>query len=810
MRRGAIGIVGTAIAAAGIGLAGAALLFAPSRAAVPAAIAARTAAPLAPSVAAPPVTAAAESPDASTLHAASPQDAGGVIVSLKRALTASEAKQLGLSTTSSIRGDRLIVAAAPAGVTASQYAARLAKSGLVDYAEPDYLLTPAAAEYSSRPNDADFRSVAPWPVSIAAGKVSPAYPKSWALHGDGSANFDQVWPALAYDKAGRDGAPNVRVAVIDTGFYFDQVDRLANVVAVIDECQYYWPDQPAASQLTTDTDVTPMSTGGDDEDTLSAAHGTMVASEIGQGTSNNIGSAGAAWDTRVDVYKIQGMARSGPLAGHIVMPDSALVKAIRDAVDDASAVGYRLVINMSLVEHSGSTGSIAVREAIAYARQHAVIVVAAAGNEGNSVVSFPARYPGVISVGAGAITGNKVTRASFSNYGTDLDILAPGEHIWGPVRPGTIKTLPGTITPDPEGVSGYDWWDGTSMAAPYVSSAAALLLRVEPSLTATEVETYLTQGAIDMGAPGRDNDTGWGRLNAQAAYLALATPQTTSDVRQRYADSGTIRFSVADRDSGTNVTTYYELDDWGVSEGRSLNTDQYDANPQYGLHRLRYWSVDSNGVVEDAHAIDFTVSRPDPGPPTTVWAGAAAIFRGSASVALAASDNAPADWGVAATYYRLDSGRDTTGTNLVVGSSGPHTLRYWSVDNAGNVETARVTTFTVAPLAARVTIARNTSAIKHGGHVHLSGRLTPARAGDTISIQVKMPGSHVWKNFTGLSKYYKRSIGAIDLSGLGTWSTLTYTLKTRGRYYFRAVYSGDSLNLSRAAATSSSVTVLVR
>jgi len=79
-----------------------------------------------------------------------------------------------------------------------------------------------------------------------------------------------------------------------------------------------------------------------------------------------------------------------------------------------------------------------------------------------------------------------------------------------------------------------------------------------------------------------------------------------------------------------------------------------------------------------------------------------------------------------------------------------------------------------------------------------------------VTIQVKTPGSHVWKDFTGLTKYHRRSVGNIGPSGSGTWSTLTYTLRTRGRYYFRAVYSGDTKGLSRASSTSGTVTVLVK
>ena len=327
-----------------------------------------------------------------------------MIVSLKSTPTAAERAALGLGATSRIRGDRLLLAAVPEGLTTSEFAARLADSAIVAYAEPDYLLTPAVAPYSGYPNDTYFRDETAWGFTELTGaRTSIPHAKSWGLRGAGSANFDEVWPALATDKAGPGHPQDVRVAVIDTGFYFDgytDMGETANIRAAIDECATYTPGP--SSRDTTDTDVTPVSaevTG------TTTAHGTVVASEIGQGTSNLVGSSGAAWDTDVDVYKIQGVAGAtyGTVhKGDIVMPDSALVRAIYDAVDDAHAKGYRLVINMSLVENSGSAGSTTVRDAIAYARRpdHDAIVVAAAGNDGDSVVSYPAAYDGVIAVGA--------------------------------------------------------------------------------------------------------------------------------------------------------------------------------------------------------------------------------------------------------------------------------------------------------------------------------------------------------------------------------------------------------------------------
>lgn len=763
-----------------------------------------------------PTAAHATAPTVAARTHAPARDTGCVIVSLKRSLSDKERRALGLGSASRLRGSRLLVAQAPEGVSATDFSARLESSGVVDYAEPDHLLEPAAASYTATPNDPDFRSDVTWDFTTADDvTTSVDHAMSWALRGAGSANFDQVWPALATAKAGTEGERDVRVAVIDTGFYFvDNTDLGANILPAIDECQSYSPLAPAASRITTDTDVTPVGKSATGDVAASAAHGTMVASEIGQGTNNGVGSAGAAYDTRVDIYKVQGVATAtfGTVhKGDAVIPDSAIVRAIYDAVDDAHAKGYRLVINMSLVEVSGD-GSTAIRNAIEYARRpdHDVVVVAAAGNEGADGVSYPAAYPGVIAVGSLSADGNRRYRSSFSNYGAGLDILAPGEDIWGPTRPNTIKTLPGSPEPDPYGVPGYDWWNGTSMAAPYVSAAAALLLRVEPSLTATEVETYLTRNAVDMGYAGRDDTYGWGRLDAYAAYRALVTPVTTADTRDYYSMGSTLALSVSDRDSGTDVTTYHLIDGsprWDPLQGLTVNMPVSGA----GWHSLEYWSVDSNGVTEAVHKNWFHILTPDAVPPVTS-SDATGTYAGAGTIDLSAVDPSPGwsdlttitlPWATR-TFYRLDAGPATTGNVLTVGSPGSHTLQFWSADYAGNVEAAMTSTFTVTVVSSRASIARNTSSVRRGAHVHLTGTLSPARSGDTVIVWVRYPGSSKY------TKSYKRTVTSVSASGKGTWQSLTYTPTRRGRYYFRVVFSGDSRLLSRTPYTSGSVWVNVR
>jgi subtilisin family serine protease len=137
------------------------------------------------------------------------------------------------------------------------------------------------------------------------------------------------------------------------------------------------------------------------------------------------------------------------------------------------------------------------------------VVVAAAGNDGDRTINYPAAYANVMSVAA---TTSIDSRATFSNFGGTIDIAAPGK--------GILSTYLGT---DPE--SAYRFLDGTSMAAPHVSALAALLVaqdKAEPPATQgnrsnTEIRNLIQRSSRDIGTAGRDKYFGWGRIEANKA-----------------------------------------------------------------------------------------------------------------------------------------------------------------------------------------------------------------------------------------------------------------------------------------------------
>ncbi|HWE25415.1 MAG TPA: S8 family peptidase [Myxococcales bacterium] len=192
-------------------------------------------------------------------------------------------------------------------------------------------------------------------------------------------------------------------------------------------------------------------TGGDDA-TDDHGHGTHVAGTVAQTTDNGVGVAGMAPLARLMPLKVLGADGSGTSVG------------IADAIRWAADHGAR-VLNLSL---GGGSRSAAMAHAVAYARSRGCVVVCAAGNGGGRGVSYPAAYRGAIAVSA---VGPQGRLAPYSSYGPEVRIAAPGGDKSQGEEAGVLQE---TIDPSSgEGV--YRWFQGTSMAAPHVSGAAALL-----------------------------------------------------------------------------------------------------------------------------------------------------------------------------------------------------------------------------------------------------------------------------------------------------------------------------------------------
>lgn len=216
-------------------------------------------------------------------------------------------------------------------------------------------------------------------------------------------------------------------------------------------------------------------------------HGTAMAGIIGASTNNGQGIAGICWNCRLIPYKVLGADGKGNY--------SNLVLAIRRAVDEGCKV-----INMSL---GADEPSIILEDALKYAYEKDVVILAATGNEGKGSVCYPARYSSYVL--AVAATDENDLHASFSNHGPEVAVAAPGHMI---------------MTTFPNGQ--YALVTGTSPATAVASGVVGLIRSLKPFLTAEEIFKILKYGSDDVNKalfPGIDIYLGWGRLNANT-YVA--------------------------------------------------------------------------------------------------------------------------------------------------------------------------------------------------------------------------------------------------------------------------------------------------
>jgi len=331
----------------------------------------------------------------------------------------------------------------------------------VVYAEPNYI-----AEALYIPND-------------------PYYGYQWHLDNavNGGIGMEEAWDI--------NKGSGVTVAVVDTGVAYENYTQSFTK-------KYYQAPDLAQTSFAQGYDFVNNDTHPNDDN----GHGTHVAGTIAESTGNGVGVAGVAPQATIMPVKVLNSSGSGTYAD--------IADGIRYAADHGAKV-----ISMSL---GGSSGSQTLEDALAYAYQKGVTIVAAAGNDGHGSVSYPAAYDQyVIAVGA---TRFDETLAPYSNYGSSLDIVAPGGDT--SVDQNGDGYGDGVLQQTFSGQTnnfGYYFFQGTSMATPHVAGVAALVLSHGNAITPLEVRSALEESADDLGALGRDDTYGYGLLNAYQALL---------------------------------------------------------------------------------------------------------------------------------------------------------------------------------------------------------------------------------------------------------------------------------------------------
>jgi subtilisin family serine protease len=262
------------------------------------------------------------------------------------------------------------------------------------------------------------------------------------------------------------GSSNVTIAVVDTGVDLGHPDLSTKIVG-----GYDFVNNDAIAQ--------------DDN-----GHGTHVAGIAAAASNNGTGVAGVSWGARIMPVKVLNAGGGGTYGD--------VVAGITWAADNGAHV-----INLSV---GGTAPSLALQNAVDYAVNKGVIVVAAAGNDGVNLVRYPAVYPNTIAVGA---TDSSNNLAGFSNFGPEIDLVAPGVSIYSTNLGGT-----------------YGYRNGTSMATPYVAGLAAILRGI-PGNSAGTVRSILEGTALDLGPAGWDAFYGNGLIQMDSA-IQLALPNYTS------------------------------------------------------------------------------------------------------------------------------------------------------------------------------------------------------------------------------------------------------------------------------------------
>jgi serine protease len=267
------------------------------------------------------------------------------------------------------------------------------------------------------------------------------------------------------------GSSSIKVAVLDTGLLRSHEDFT-----------------PASRFLTGYNYVNGNANPNDD-----CGHGTHVTGTVAATTNNGKGVAGMSQATILPMRVLS--AVGGLLSLQCTGSTSTVAQAIRDSADQGARI-----ISMSI----GGGSSTTLESAVNYAWGKGSILVAAAGNDGASnSIDYPGAYANVVAVGA---TNAAKGRASFSDMGPQLDVMAPGDTIWSTTYSSSTS---------------YGTMSGTSMATPHVAGVLALALSCAPSATNSQAVSALKATAEDLGSAGFDNTFGHGLVRADQLVQSL-------------------------------------------------------------------------------------------------------------------------------------------------------------------------------------------------------------------------------------------------------------------------------------------------
>lgn len=397
-------------------------------------------------------------------------------------------------------------------VEAQRVAARMAAAPEVEYAVPDRRVYPLQV-----PTDALYSQQ--WNLGVPlVGQMGINAPAAWDIS---------------------TGSRSIVVAVVDTGLvnHADIDSNILDTTGQVAPGYDFVSDSATANDGDNVRDTDPRDPGDWVTSTESASgpfagcpvsnsswHGTHVAGIVGALSNNAAGVAGVAWNTRILPVRVMG--KCGGVLSDIL--DGVRWAAGLTVTGVTNNPNPAQVINLSL----GGSGTCSAAEQAAIndvVNAGAVVVVAAGNSNVNVSTTAPANCANVIAVAA---TNRNGGRASYSNFGSLIDIAAPGgAQLTANDANGILSTL-NTGTQGPS-TDAYVFYQGTSMAAPHVAGVAALMLAVEPTLTPAQMEAMLRASAraFPSGSSCTTTNCGAGLLDAQAALLLAQQNQPVVEIR---------------------------------------------------------------------------------------------------------------------------------------------------------------------------------------------------------------------------------------------------------------------------------------
>lgn len=303
------------------------------------------------------------------------------------------------------------------------------------------------------------------------------------------------------------GDPGIVIAVIDTGIrehpdlngqFVDGYDFIRNI-------------DDAGDGDGLDPDPTDDRGSGSNDLRAGTFHGLHVIGTIAAIGNNERGIAGVAYSSKI--MPLRALNSDGEGTSYDI------IQALRYAAGLSNDSGRLPLKPAEVVNLSLGAGSFSDPEQDLFnqLRDLGVIVVAASGNDGVQQVDYPGAFASVIAVGA---TDAQSQLSSYSNSGAALDIVAPGGNLDADLNnDGQPDGILSTFYDDGPA---YAFFEGTSMATPHVAGVVALMKSINPELDYQQFDTLLSLGLLtdDLGFEGRDNDYGWGQINAGKAVAA--------------------------------------------------------------------------------------------------------------------------------------------------------------------------------------------------------------------------------------------------------------------------------------------------